>query len=451
VTHPVFRNAERLLAGELDRFARDHPRSQELSRRARRSLLAGVPMHWMVRWAGGFPVYATDARGARFRDVDGHEYVDLCLGDTGAMTGHSPEATVRAVQDRVARGITLMLPSEDALWVGEELSRRFGLARWQLALTATDANRFAIRLARAVTGRSRVLVYNWCYHGTVDETVATLDDRGEVVEREGSLGPPVPPAETTRVVEWNEVGALESALAHGDVACVLAEPALTNIGIVLPEPGYHEALRDATRRHGTLLIIDETHTLCAGPGGYTRAHGLEPDLLTVGKAIAGGIPAAAYGFSEEVAARIEAMIPDEQSDVGGVGGTLAGNVLSLAAMRATLGEVLTEDAFVRMIELGERFEAGVQDVIGRHGLPWHVTRIGCRVEYLFRPERPRTGSEAAAAGDPLLDRLAHLWALNRGILLTPFHNMALMCPATSEEDVDLHTQAFDELAAALTT
>lgn len=449
MTHPVFPHAESILEQELERFAREHPRSLELSQRARRSLLAGVPMHWMVRWAGGFPVYATDAVGARFRDVDGREYVDLCLGDTGAMTGHSPEPTVRAVQERVARGMTLMLPSEDALWVGEELSRRFGLPRWQFALTATDANRFAIRLARQITGRPKILVYNWCYHGTVDETVATLDG-GEVVPREGSLGPPVPPAETTRVVEWNDVDALEAALAHGDVACVLAEPALTNIGIVPPAPGYHEALREATRRTGTLLIVDETHTFCAGPGGYTRAHGLEPDLLTVGKAVAGGIPAAAYGFSEEVAARIEAAMPEETSDVGGVGGTLAGNVLSLAAMRATLGEVLTEAAFARMIELGERFEAGVGEVIERRGLPWHVTRIGCRVEYLFRPDRPRTGSEAAAGGDPLLDRLAHLWALNRGILLTPFHNMALMCPATSEADVDLHTEVFDELAAALT-
>jgi glutamate-1-semialdehyde 2,1-aminomutase len=443
-------NAERLLAEELERFAREHPRSRELSERARGSLLAGVPMHWMVRWAGGFPVYATDAEGARFRDVDGHEYVDLCLGDTGAMTGHSPEPTVRAVRERVARGITLMLPSEDALRVGEELARRFGLARWQFALTATDANRFAIRLARHVTGRPKILVYNWCYHGTVDETVATLDAAGRVVPREGSLGPPVPPAETTRVVEWNDVDALAAVLAHEDVACVLAEPALTNIGIVPPEAGYHEALRELTRRHGTLLVIDETHTLCAGPGGYTRAHGLEPDLLTVGKAIAGGIPAAAYGFSEEVADRVEAAIPEAQSDVGGVGGTLAANVLSLAAMRATLGEVLTEAAFARMIELGERFEAGVQDVIARRGLPWHVTRIGCRVEYLFRPDRPRTGSDAAAGGDELLDRLAHLWALNRGILLTPFHNMALMCPATSEADVDRHGEVFDALAAALT-
>ena len=253
-------------------------------------------MHWMMRWAGGFPVFAVEASGARFRDVDGIEYVDFCLGDTGAMTGHSPAPVAAAIAEQAARGITLMLPSEDALWVGEELTRRFGPSQWQFALTATDANRFAIRLARLVTGRPKVLVFNWCYHGTVDETFATLRD-GAVVEREGNLGPPVPLDETTRVVEWNDVDALERELAHGDVACVLAEPALTNIGIVLPEPGYHDALREATRRHGTLLIIDETHTLCAGPGGYTAAHGLEPDVLTVGKAIGSGIPAAAYGFT----------------------------------------------------------------------------------------------------------------------------------------------------------
>ena len=406
-------------------------------------------MHWMVRWAGGFPVFAAEAHGAGFRDVDGLEYVDFCLGDTGAMAGHSPEPTVRAVAEQAARGITLMLPSEDALLVAEELARRFGVPRWQFALTATDANRFAIRLARQITGRSKILTFNWCYHGTVDETIATLDAAGRVVPREGNLGPPVPLDETTRVVEWNDAEALERELAHGDVACVLAEPALTNIGIVLPEPGFHAQLREVTRRHGTVLIIDETHTLCAGPGGYTRAYGLEPDMLTVGKSIGGGIACAAYGFSDETAARVEASVPREESDVGGVGGTLAANVLSLAAMRATLGEVLTDEAFTHMIALGERFEQGVQAAIDEHRLPWHVTRLGCRVEYLFRPDRPRTGSEAAAGGNPLLDRLIHLWALNRGILLTPFHNMALMSPATTEADVDRHTEVFAEATAAI--
>ncbi|HVU77711.1 MAG TPA: aspartate aminotransferase family protein [Gaiellaceae bacterium] len=443
--------AEGLLARELAAFARDHPRSLALARRARRSLLAGVPMHWMVRWAGGFPVYAEEARGARFRDVDGHEYVDLCLGDTGAMTGHSPPEVAAAVAEQAAKGITLMLPSEDALWVGEELTRRFGPSRWQFALTATDANRFAIRLARLVTGRPKVLVFNWCYHGTVDETFAALDSGGAVVARDGNLGPPVPLDETTRVVEWNDVDALERELAHGDVACVLAEPALTNIGIVLPEPGFHDALRELTRRHGALLVIDETHTLCAGPGGYTAAHGLEPDVLTVGKAIGSGIPSAAYGFTEEVAERIERAIGVDDSDVGGVGGTLAANVLSLAAMRATLTHVLHDAAFARMIALGGRFEAGVASVIAEHGLPWHVTRLGCRAEYLFRPERPRNGSEAAAGIDHVLDRLVHLYALNRGVLLTPFHNMALMSPATTEADVDRHTEVFAALAAELTS
>ncbi len=438
-----------LLVREIERFEREHPRSRALAQEAGASLLAGVPMPWMTRWAGGFPVYAAEAEGARFRDVDGHEYVDFCLGDTAAMTGHSPVPTVRAVSEQASKGITLMLPSEDAHWVSRELARRFGLPRWQFTLTATDANRFAIRLARELTGRPKILAYNWCYHGTVDETFATLDG-GSVASREGNVGPPVPLSETTRMVEWNDVDALEAELAHGDVACVLAEPALTNIGIVLPEAGYHEALREATRRTGTLLIIDETHTLCAGPGGYTAAYGLQPDVLTVGKAIAAGIPAGAYGFSGEVADRLEAMLPqDATADVGGIGGTVAANVLSMAAMRATLSEVLTDDAYAHMVELGERFESGVADTIEKHSLPWHVTRLGCRVEYLFRPERPRTGSDAAAGGDPQLDRLIHLYALNRGILLTPFHNMALMSPATTAADVDLHTSVFDEAAREL--
>jgi len=441
--------AAELLPRELERFEREHPRSRELALAAEESLLAGVPMPWMIRWAGGFPVFAADAQGARFRDVDGHEYVDFCLGDTAAMTGHSPEPTVRAIAEQSSRGITLMLPSEDAIWVGRELARRFGLPRWQFALTATDANRFAIRLARELTGRPKVLVFNWCYHGSVDETFATLDG-GTVVAREGNVGPPVALAETTRVVEWNDTEALERELAHGDVACVLAEPALTNIGIVLPEAGFHDELREATRAAGTLLIIDETHTICAGPGGYTAAYGLQPDLLTIGKPIAGGVPAAAYGFSREVAERLEELMPrDERADTGGIGGTVAANVLSLAATRATLDEVLTEEAFEHMIALGERFEAGVAQVIERHDLPWHVTRLGCRVEYLFRRERPRNGTEAAAGGNPELDRLIHLYALNRGILLTPFHNMALMSPATTEADVDLHTKVFEEAAGEL--
>jgi glutamate-1-semialdehyde 2,1-aminomutase len=433
-----------LLLAEQDRFVAEHPRSRELFERGERSLLAGVPMPWMTEWAGAFPVFVAEASGSRFVDVDDREYVDFCLGDTGAMTGHSPAPTVEAIAAQARRGITLMLPSEDSSWVAEELGRRFGLPYWQFALTATDANRFTIRLARAITHRPKVLVYAWCYHGTVDETFAISVD-GETRSRPDNIGPPVDLAATTTAIEWNDTDALEAALAGGDIACVLAEPAMTNIGIILPEPGYHEALRELTREHGTLLGIDETHTLCAGPGGYTRAHGLEPDFITLGKPIAGGVPAAAYGMSQGVADRIaEHLRTLETSDVGGIGGTLSGNTLSLAAARATLERVLTDGAFERMIELGERFEAGVMEAIAAHGAPWHVTRLGCRVEYAFRPAPPRNGSEAAATSDRDLDRFMHLQALNRGILMTPFHNMALMCPATSEADVDRHTEAFNE-------
>jgi len=397
-------------------------------------------MSWMDRWVGGFPIVLDHAEGARVTDVDGHIYIDFCLGDTGAMAGHSPEPTVRAVEERLRRGTTTMLPSEDSTWVGEELARRFGLPKWQFTLSATDANRTAIRLARHITGRPKVLLYNYCYHGSVDESFITLEN-GKPATRAGNVGPPVDPTVTTRVVEWNDIDALERELAHGDVACVLAEPALTNIGIVLPEPGYHEALRASTRRAGSLLVIDETHTMSSRPGGYTAKHGLQPDMLTVGKALAGGIPVGAYGMTEEIARQVAAA---RFNDTGGIGGTLAGNVLSLAAMRATLEHVLTDEAYGRMIPLAKRFADGVEAVISSHRLPWHIVQLGARAEYGFCRPAPRNGGDANAAWDAELDEYTHLNALNRGILLTPFHNMALMSPMTTSEDVDRHTAVFAE-------
>ena len=429
---------------EQMRFVDDRPKSKAIYERGKKSLLSGVPMNWMVKWAGAFPPIVREAQGAHFYDIDGHRYVDFCLGDTGAMTGHSPFATAKAIEDQVKRGITLMLPSEDAVFVAEELQRRFGLTYWQFALTATDANRFAIRLARQITGRPKILVFNWCYHGTVDETFITLHPDGTSGPRRGNIGPPVDPSVTTRVVEFNDIPALEQALAHGDVACVLAEPALTNVGIVHPAPGFHQALRELTRKHGTLLIIDETHTICAGPGGYTRAEKLDPDFLVIGKPIAGGLPAATYGFTQKVADMILERHSLEDCDTGGIGGTLAGNALSLAAMRATLAKVLTQEAFDRMIPLAERWTAGVQKAIEESRLPWHVTRLGCRAEYLFSPNEPKNGTEAHDAMDFALERFMHLYAMNRGILLTPFHNMALMSPATTSDDVDYHTKVFRE-------
>jgi glutamate-1-semialdehyde 2,1-aminomutase len=437
-----------LMKLEQQKFITERPKSKTLFERARKSLLAGVPMNWMVKWAGAFPPFVREAEGAEFVDVDGHRYIDFCLGDTGAMTGHSPPATVSAVRQQLVRGITLMLPGEDSVLVGEELQRRFGLPFWQFALTATDANRFSIRLARQITGRPKILVFNWCYHGSVDETFITLDN-GISKARRGNVGPPVDPSVTTKVVEFNDVAALDKALEPGDVACVLAEPAMTNVGIVHADPGFHQQLRELTRKYGTLLIIDETHTICAGPGGYTRAEHLDPDVLVFGKPIGGGLPGSAYGFTQAVADAIVARQNLEDCDVGGVGGTLAGNALSLAAMRATLDNVLTQGAFDHTIPLSERWTHGVAKAIEEFDLPWHVSRLGCRAEYLFAPQAPRNGTEAHDAMDFELERFMHLFAMNRGILLTPFHNMALMSPATTPEHIDYHTKVFREALQAL--
>ena len=439
-----------LLGRERDSFAERHPRSRAAYAAAGANLLGNVPMTWMNKAAGRFPVYLAEARGATVVDLDGHRYVDLCLGDTAAMAGHSPEATVAAVRRRYAEagGATAMLPTEDAAWVGAELARRFGVPLWSFSLTATDANRWAIRLARLVTGRPKILVFNYCYHGTVDESFVTLGRDG-AASREGNVGPPVDPAATTRVVEFNDLDALDRELANGDVACVLMEPALTNIGIVLPAPGYLEGVRELTRRHGTLLVNDETHTLSAGPGGCTLAWGLEPDLVTVGKAIAGGIAAGAYGVSAEVAERVVGRPDADLIDTGGVGGTLAGNALSVAAMRATLEHVLTDQAFEHMIALGTRFTDGVRGVIDVCGVRWSVVQLGARAEYRFTSPAPCNGGQSAAAGDDELDDFLHLYLHNRGILLTPFHNMALMCPATTEADVDRHTEVFGAAVAEL--
>jgi glutamate-1-semialdehyde 2,1-aminomutase len=437
-----------LMDRELRSYVRTHPRSGELFERARKSLLAGVPMHWMVRWAGPYPIFVKEARGAYIEDVDGNRFLDLCLGDTGSMFGHSPESVARAASEQLNKGITMMLPTEDSIWVAEELARRFGLPYWQIAMTATDANRFSIRLAREVTKRPRILVVNGCYHGTVDETLIDLVD-GKVLPRVGNMGPPVDPQVTTKAVEFNDLAAMERALAARDVACVLMEPAMTNRGIILPDPGYHEALREMTRKYGTLLIIDETHTICAGVGGYTGEYGLKPDLLTIGKPLASGVPVAAYGMSQELSDRIMEKILSDGTDENGLGGTLSGNALAVSAMRATLEKVITREAFARMIPLAERFEKGVAEAIREAGVPWHVTRLGVRIEYHFLPRPPRNGAEANAAKDAELERLLHLMALNRGILMTPFHNMALISPYTTEEDVDAHTRVFSECVREL--
>ena len=442
-----------LLAAEQGKYAAANPRSRALYEEAT-NLFGHVPMTWMNMWSGGFPLYLDHARGARITDVDGHTYADFALGDTGAMAGHSPEPTLKAVAGRAGDlgGLTTMLPTADAQWVGAELTARFGMPLWSFTLSATDANRWAIRLARLATGRPKVLVFGYSYHGSVDEAFALAGPDGTTISRPGNVAPPVPVGLTTRAAVWNDLASVETALAHGDVAAILTEPALTNIGIVLPDPGFMEGLRTLATRYGALLMIDETHTFSTGWGGATRAWGLEPDIFVIGKSIGGGIPCGTYGLSEAVAAAVTRHTDAGDADivdVGGVGGTLAGNALSLAAMRATLGEVLTPEAFEGMIDLATVFTAGVQAAIDEFELPWSIAQLGARAEYRFTSPAPRTGEESAAAADDELDAYMHLAMCNRGILMTPFHNMALMCPDTEPADVERHTEVFREVVAAL--
>ena len=436
------------MKSEVERFIDQHPESQAVANQSHSSLLAGVPMPWMKRWAGPFPVVADRAEGGRIFDIDGNKYVDFCLGDTGSMTGHANAPISQAISLQAQRGFTTMLPSSDISWVANHLAERFRMSKWQFCLSATDANRFSLRIARALSGKPKIVVNDWCYHGTVDETLVILDEEGQTVSRPGAIGPQVDPGTTTLAVPFNDLDAMERALATGEVACVLMEPALTNIGIVLPQPGYLEGVRRLTKQYGVILILDETHTICAGPQGASRLWGIDADMLVIGKTIGGGIPVAAYGMSSEVAVKVEALMHGHDLDVSGIGGTLSGSALAGAAIRATLTHALRQEDFDIAIPLATRWSTGVQAIIDQHGLPWTVQQLGCRAEYWFS-EHPQNGAQAAASVNDGLESFMHLYALNRGILLTPFHNMALMTPFHSEDDVDLHTSVFSDCVREL--
>jgi len=437
-----------IFEAERESYVSTHPRSLALAGHGIAGFYQGVPMHWMRDWSMPYPFLVESARGAVLRDVDGNEYADFCLGDTGSMFGHSPAPVVEAIVRQAGKGLTYMLPTEDAIEVGRLLAERFGLPHWQVATTATDANRFALRVARAVTGRPKVLVFNGCYHGTVDETFVRLID-GRAVNRPGLLGQVADLTQLARVVEFNDVVALEAALAHGDVACVIAEPVMTNSCMVLPEPGFHAELRRLTREAGTLLLIDETHTISTGPGGYTRACGLEPDLFVLGKPVAGGVPASVWGFTEDVAQRLDAVRAQTPPGHSGMGTTLSANALSLAAMRATLEHVMTPAAYAHMEGLAALLASGLQDVVTTYGVPWHVVRVGARVEFICAPGPLRNGTEAEAAHAPALEQAIHIALLNRGCLIAPFHNMMLVSPATTHAQVEMLRQAFESVVASL--
>ena len=432
---------ESALKSEEQLFCDIHPKSMHLAQSAKTALLSGVPMPWMTRWPGSFPLHVQRAHGARFIDVDDIEYVDFCLGDTGAMTGHALHAVAQAVTQQAQLGLTTMLPTSDAQWVAQNLAQRFGVSKWQFAISATDANRFVLRFARMLTGRPKIVVHDWCYHGSVDETLVIRDANGNTISRPGAIGPQVDPALTTRVVPFNDLVELERVLAIGDVACVLIEPALTNIGIVLPQDGYIQGVRNITRKYDVLLVIDETHTICAGPGGCTKLWNIDPDFVVIGKTIGGGIPVGAYGMTSEIALRLEAAMTGHDVDVSGVGGTLSGSALAMSAMRATLSNALTQEDFDQTIPLATRWTQGVEQACAKRSLDWHVQQLGCRAEYWFCTP-PVDGAQAAAAVDPMLEAFLHLFCLNRGVLLAPFHNMALMSPFHSAADVDKHTEVF---------
>lgn len=444
---------ERFAAQERQRFLDNHPACIRLAERARQNLYGGVPMHWMSDWSTPVPLFLAEARGARLLDVDGHEYLDFCLGDTAAMFGHSPAPIARALAEQGARGLATMLPGEDAVRAGELLAERFGLPCWQVAGSASDANRFVLRWARAITGRKVILVFDGCYHGSVDETLVRGRD-GRTLHRPGLIGQARNLTQHTRVVPFNDLPALEAALAMGDIAALLCEPAMTNIGLVLPEPGFLEQARRLTRQYGSLLIVDETHSLSVGPGGCTRAWKLDPDFLTLGKAIAGGVSCAVYGFTRAMAQAMrlvqqharEPMAAPEVPGHGhsGMGTTLAANALAMRCLRTNLEAVMTDEAYAAMLTSSRQLAQGLRALFVRHQLAWTVSELGARCEFQFRVRPPRNGAEAEAAFHDELQQALHLYLINRGILITPFHNMLLCCPDTGPNEVQRLLDTLDQ-------
>jgi glutamate-1-semialdehyde 2,1-aminomutase len=424
-----------LFKKERENFASRMPKSKELSQRAAQHLLFGVPLHWMNDWSTPFTLYVEQAKGAQLTDVDGNLYTDFCLGDTGAMFGHSPEPVARALKKNADMGFTTMLPTQNSVLVAEELASRFNLPYWQFALTATDANRFVLRWARAATSRKKILVFNGCYHGTVDDTFVDIVE-GRPQQRDSLLGQVHDIKLFTEVIEFNDLMALEKALSNKDIACVLAEPVMTNVGMVTPQPGYWEKAQEIISSNGTLLAIDETHTISSGMNGYSGVFGIKPDLFILGKPIAGGLSGAVYGFSKDVAARAQNAKHNAPPGHSGIGTTLTANMLTMAAIYANLTEVMTAEAYKHMITVSERLANNLRNLFKKYHLPWCVTQIGARTEFQFSATPPLNGTEASNIMDSELEKTIHLYLLNRGIIITPFHNMMLVSPHTTCEQAD---------------
>jgi len=433
---------------ERQRFTQSRPLTHKALKQGAAHYLDGVPMHWMRDWPMPFPLLVTQAKGARLTDLDGHRLDDFCLGDTGSLFGHSPPPVAKAIRRQARHGLTYMLPTEAALEAGRLLTERFGAFQWQIATTATDANRFALRVARAVTGRPKVLVFNGCYHGTVDDAMVQLDG-GRTRGRPGLVGQVTDLATLAVCCEFNDLASVEAALQAGDVAAILTEPVLTNSCMVLPAPGFLEGLRQLATQHGALLIMDETHTISSGLGGYTRVHGLDPDVFVIGKCVAGGMPAAAWGLRPPVAAAYRAYDATRPAGHSGMGTTLSANPMQFACLVANLSEVMTAQNYASMERGAARLQAGLAAAIDRHGAPWHVVRVGTRVEFVCAPGPLKNGAEAALAHVPEVEAAVHTGLLNRGCLIAPFHNMMLISPVTKKRQIDRLVQAFDAILTEL--
>jgi glutamate-1-semialdehyde 2,1-aminomutase len=432
------------------RFLERHPRSAALRERALLVMPNGVPMAWLRGSYHHIPMWVERGKGARFTDVDGHTYSDFNIADMSMFCGYAPEPLVRAVAERMAAGNQFLLPTEDAIVVSEELGRRYGLPKWQYTLSASQANTEAIRVARVFTGRDKVLMFDGKYHGHFDEALVELDADGRVIPEEGGL--PIDVTARTKVVPFNDADALRRALEPGDVAMVLTEPVLTNNHVMLaPEPGFHQDLRRIARETGTLLALDETHTQVVGPGGLTAQWRLEPDLVTIGKSIAGGVPFGAWGATDEVAAVLEQVkgADGERKELVATGGTLFANALSMAAARATMLEILTPEAYASTQRLGARLAEGMRAAVRRAGLPWYVHHLGPRAGTTFRPEPARNAAEARACADDLLTRLVRIWLANRGVWEAILGAGPVVPVPATDEDVDAYLGAWDELLETL--
>ena len=444
-------NADRLTTcalREAKRYAAARPKAKKALEKGADAYLSGVPLHWMKDWPMPHLPLVAKAKDASLTDIDGYQIDDFCLGDTGSMFGHSPAPIAKSIRHQATRGLTYMLPTEDALEAGRLLQATFGPFRWQIATTATDANRFAIRVARAITGRAKILVFNGCYHGTVDDAMVELSN-GKTQNRQGLMGQVADLTLGATCVEFNDLAAVEAALATGEIAAILTEPVMTNSCMVLPAAGFHDGLRTLSRRYGALLIMDETHTISSGLGGYTRVHSLSPDIFVVGKCVAGGLPTAVWGLSDETAQRYEEANAARAPGHSGMGTTLSANPLQFACLVANLSHVMTAKNYAHMEKLAERLAHGLTAVIDRKKAPWHVVRVGARVEFICTPGPLHNGTEAALAHQPQVESALHTALLNRGSLIAPFHNMMLISPKTRKRQVDRLIAAFDEVLTEL--